>query len=156
MRGPFKHGYARGELRGHYPPVYAIWQAMLNRCRNPRVKNYHRYGGRGIQVCAEWHSFENFLRDMGEPPRGASLERIDNDQDYRKDNCIWADKHAQANNTHTNKFIDYKGRTQTLAQWVRELGLDYKRTYRRITRYRWTIDEAFETHERLPHRKSKA
>jgi hypothetical protein len=66
--------------------LYRTWQGIKNRCYNPKVKAYQYYGGRGITVCERWlHSFENFLADMGEPPPGLSIDRIDNDKGYSPD-----------------------------------------------------------------------
>ncbi len=61
------------------------WSAMLDRCRNPRYKSWHRYGGRGITVCERWQEFGNFLADMGtKPSRDHQIDRIDNDGNRAK------------------------------------------------------------------------
>jgi len=79
--------------------VYAIWCGMHTRCYNKRSTGYLYYGGSGIRVCPEWHTFEKFLEDMGEPPSGAEgiinrieLDRIDSGKDYAKENCRWVTK----------------------------------------------------------------
>ena len=70
-------------------PAYHPWAAMKSRCRNEKTKEYINYGGRGIDYCDEWEHFENFARDMGMRPDGTTLERIDNEVGYCKENCIY-------------------------------------------------------------------
>lgn len=80
-------------------PLYRTWVSMRSRCNNPKVNNYHNYGGRGIKVCKEWQeSFVTFIKDMGERPRGYTLDRIDNDGNYCRENCKWSTKKEQALN----------------------------------------------------------
>ncbi len=92
------HGHAR---KGHMTPEYKTWQSMIQRCRNPRIKGYHRWGGRGISVCKRWqNSFQNFLDDMGVRPPGAmSIDRIDNDGHYEPGNTRWASRQIQNQNS---------------------------------------------------------
>lgn len=89
------HGHCVGDTMS---PIYAIWSAMKARCSNPRLKGYPDYGRRGIRVCESWLIFENFLADMGEPPEGLTLDRIDNDGNYEPSNCRWASTSIQQSN----------------------------------------------------------
>jgi hypothetical protein len=92
-----RHGDA-DRRNGRVATEYMSWAAMLARCNNPNNPAYYRYGGRGIRVCKRWQRYENFLADMGRRPQGLSLDRINNDGDYKPSNCQWATRKQQANN----------------------------------------------------------
>ena len=83
---------------------YRIWDAMVRRCHNPNHHAFASYGGRGITVCDKWRTFEGFFEDMGFKPAGMSLDRIDNDKGYSKENCRWATATDQARNRRATKL----------------------------------------------------
>lgn len=129
------HGYTNS-------PTWVSWMLMRQRCTNPKHKSFAEYGGRGITICERWESFENFLADMGERPANHSLDRRDPNGNYAPDNCRWATSEEQANNKRTSRRYTYDGRTQTLAQWAREIGVS-----RQSLRYR--LDNDFSIEEAL-------
>jgi hypothetical protein len=80
-------------------PLPARYRSMVARCYDPRNSNYHRYGGRGIKVCERWlASMQHFINDMRLPPKGMTLDRINNDGNYEPGNCRWATLSQQALN----------------------------------------------------------
>lgn len=135
-----KHGH--GSARKGVSATYTSWQAMQARCYNPTSPSYRNYGGRGIKVCRRWHLFENFLADMGERPAGMTLERKDSNKAYSPSNCLWADKETQSNNRRDVIIYSYAGRAMSLAQWCRELGLNYHTIYNRIKRSGLSFEQA--------------
>src|ERR1019366_7610557 len=98
--GPVKHGEVRSVNGKRSPsPEYRAWQAMRNRCLNDRSKDWLYYGGRGIKICERWESFDCFLMDMGRRPAShLTLDRINGNQDYCKNNCRWATREQQSRN----------------------------------------------------------
>ena len=78
--------------------TYRIWATMIQRCENPNDRKYKYYGGRGISVCEHWHKFENFCADMGVKPEGMTLDRMNNNGNYRPRNCRWTTYKEQNNN----------------------------------------------------------
>jgi hypothetical protein len=115
---------------------FSTWCSMRQRCNDKKDSKYHRYGGRGIKVCDRWlNSFENFLLDMGEKPsKEYSIDRIDNNGNYEPNNCRWATKKQQANNTSTNKFINYNGENMTIMQASERSGIAYYTVLDRATK----------------------
>ncbi len=93
---------------------------MLQRCNNPRDRNYANYGGRGISVCRRWHKFENFWQDMGPTyAPGLTLERKKNDRGYSLSNCVWASYKAQARNRQNTVYVRVSGKRVPLVDALR-------------------------------------
>jgi len=105
-----------------YTRIYSVWVNMMARCNNPKHPDYHNYGGRGISVCQSWHDFKIFYLDMGSTPEGMSIDRIDNDSGYSKDNCRWASAIEQGRNGRHNRYITHEGERLCLSEWCDRLG----------------------------------
>ena len=121
--------------------TFRIWNLMIQRCENKNNPAYARYGGRGIKVSPSWHTFTNFLHDMGEGPEGMTLDRVDNNKGYSKNNCRWATIFTQANNKNNNHRITHNGQQRTLAEWSRVVGIKQE-TIRRRIKSGWSVEKA--------------
>lgn len=124
---------------------YNIWYSMIERCTKPNHKFYKNYGGRGIKISKDWEKFENFYRDMGNKPLGKTLERIDNDGNYCKENCKWATFAEQALNKRSNRLLTVGGVTKTVKEWSDTSGLDYDIISKRINKLGWNHKDAVTT-----------
>ena len=134
-------------------PLYDTWLNMKSRCFNPKNNHFHLYGKRGITICRGWMNFGNFFRDMGNPPNGMSIDRINNDGNYSCGDCVecmandwpmncrWATKEEQANNNRANVILEFNNKSQTISQWAQEIGISYSALSSRILRG-WTIEES--------------
>lgn len=99
-------------------PTYTVWANMKSRCYRANHPQYNDYGGRGITVCESWiNSFENFLSDIGEKPFGLSLDRIDNNKGYSKENCRWASLKVQNRNKRENNILTIGSESKCIAEW---------------------------------------
>lgn len=127
QRANTKHGYKNSH-------VYRCWGAMKSRCTNPNSKDYPNYGGRGIRLCPNWHSFERFLKDMGLPPtENHTIDRKDGTKGYYPRNCRWATKIEQASNRKNNVMVEHRGETKTAAEWDRYFGFYPGTVARRVS-----------------------
>lgn len=128
--------------------LYQCWSHMLRRCKeNAKGKDRKNYYERGIRVCDEWHSFENF-RDwaLANGYRDdLTIDRIDNNGNYCPENCRWADAYTQANNKRNIRYITYKGETDSVANMARKYGLTKIALYKRIFLRGWDVERAIET-----------
>lgn len=120
--------------------VWRIWQAMKTRCNNEKMPQYRNYGGRGISYCKEWELFENFYKDMGEPPRGMSIDRIDNNRNYEPTNCKWSTHKEQGRNRSSNRKIN----GICITEISKGLGGRHSLVAKRLNRG-WSVEKAITT-----------
>ena len=118
-----------------YANIYTIWASMCKRCNNKNNKDYKNYGGRGIKICESWEKFENFYADMGDRPKGLTIERIDNNVGYSPSNCKWATYMEQNRNRRDNRIITYGSESKCLAEWADVIGVKYMTLFRRLERH---------------------
>ena len=126
----YEHGLSKDKLHG-------LWRNIKGRCYNPNNPSYKFYGGRGIKMCDEWTNdfvaFYDWAHANGYK-EGLQIDRIDVDGDYCPENCRWVSKITQANNTRRNIYVTMNGTTKTIAEWCKELGINYHsvqtRTYK--------------------------
>jgi hypothetical protein len=119
-------------MSGKASKEWRRWRAMMERCYNPKNKDYHNYGGRGIRVCARWHESRNFVLDVGRAPPGMSMDRIDGNGNYEPGNVRWATTAEQAANRRVNLFVTYQGERLPLRVAARLAGVPYARARRRL------------------------
>ena len=136
------HGLSRSR-------IYKIYRSMQDRCTNPNDQAFRYYGGRGIKCL--WQSFEQFRDDMHESylahvkefgERQTTIDRIDNNGNYCKENCRWATMKEQCNNRRSNVLIEFRGRTQNMKQWAEEIGISHKLLWDRIRKAKWSIEKS--------------
>ena len=136
MGGKVVHGMAKSRS-------YNIWVNLRQRCNNVKNPAYNDYGGRGINVCPRWDdSFQEFLMDMGECPEGMTIDRIDNDSGYSRENCRWTTMKEQNRNRRDNRLITHDGDTKTLAEWAESAGIKLTTLWARLETHGWDFDKA--------------
>lgn len=122
------HGRARTK-------EHMAWCGAKGRCFNPKNRRFAIYGGRGITMSEEWRNdFTAFLRDMGDAPEGSSLDRIDNDGDYRAGNCRWVTQRAQCLNNGRNQRVEFRGEMLTYSEIAQMTGVEAGALRKRIVR----------------------
>lgn len=131
-----------------YPPkLLGVHSGMIVRCNDPGFKYYDYYGGRGITVCDEWSgengldNFRNWAINNGYQ-EGLTIDRIDNDKGYSPDNCRWVNRYEQGKNKRNNVTVTINGVTKILAEWCRELNIDYSTVKKRRSEQGWSVEEA--------------
>lgn len=133
-----------------HPAEYRAWSEAKRRCFNANAKCYPRYGGRGITMCDEWKSdFSAFLRDLGPRPTPEhSLDRIDNNGDYRPGNCRWATAKEQNRNKRSNRLVTIDGVTIPMVTACEYYGQDQDRVHARLKYLGWSVEKALKTPSR--------
>jgi len=127
-------------------PIYQSWYNMKTRCLNFNSPNYQGYGLRGITICNKWLTFGGFLEDMQSSyKKELTLERINNNGNYCKENCRWATRKEQANNTRNIERAEYylfNGVKKTIRQWAVEFKIKRTTLGMRLQKYNWPIKKA--------------
>lgn len=124
--------------------AYEVWKGMKKRCYNESFKSFCHYGGRGIKVCDRWMDFWAFLEDMGERPEGMSIDRIDVNGDYCKENCRWATQLEQSRNKTTTIYVELDGEVVKLADLAEKYGISNQTLNGRIFKSGMSVKEALE------------
>lgn len=125
--------------------AYHAWFSMRQRCYYRRNKEYHNYGERGIEVCSEWREeFEAFYMDMGDPPDGMTLDRIDVEGNYNKETCRWATVKEQARNRRNNRLLTLDGEEHCVAEWAEIVGISSHTLLKRLDAG-WSLDRVLRT-----------
>jgi len=135
-------------------PEYHTWKHMLFRCKNPKATKYYNYGGRGISVCERWEKFENFYEDMGDRPKGFTLDRIDQNGNYEPSNCKWASAHDQNRNKRTNHTVVFNDKTCIVGDLAKEFNIAPGTLSNRLNRG-WSLERAISEPIHTIHRRKK-
>lgn len=126
-------------------PLYKSWSAMKSRCSNKKSICFKYYGGRGITYTPEWETFDKFYKEMGlSYKKGLTLDRINNDKGYCKENCRWVTKKVQAQNRRNVLLTTIKSVTLNTRQWSKKLKINHSTICMRL-KYGWTLKEAIIT-----------
>jgi len=123
-------------------PAYKAWVRMRDRCYNAKASRYKYYGGKGVTISDDWQSFENFFRDMGQPAKGMTLDRIDPNGNYEFENCRWATMKEQAANKTNTVFLTIDGEKIHMMEAARRYGIKFQTLWARLKLHHWTDRQA--------------
>lgn len=139
--------------RKKHPKEYKVWEGMRQRCLNKNNHAYEHYGERGIKICERWrgaHGFKNFLEDMGDRPSGCSLDRIDVNGDYCKENCRWATTRSQACNKRNNRKVPGVTPQPNCSTWVARYRCSGKNLCKCCKTYEEAVAKRLEWEQKYP------
>ena len=130
----------------HGTPEHTVWEGIKRRCLMPNEPGFEHYGGRGIKMDVRWQNdFAAFLTDVGHRPSSQhTIERLDVNGHYERDNVSWATMQVQARNKRNNRHITIGGRTMILVEWCEAYGISPKNVVAR-ERIGWCIERAITT-----------
>jgi len=132
---------------------YKIWQCMKNRCYLSSDIGFKNYGGRGIKICDRWLEFNNFKDDMYDSylksiinfgKKQTSVDRIDNNGNYCKENCRWASLSEQGRNKSNNRLMTFRGSTKCVTEWADLIKIKRNIIFSRLN-LGWSIDKILTT-----------
>lgn len=123
--------------------IRSIWKGMKRRCEKEQCPGFKNYGGKGVFVCEEWQSFDNFMKWSLENGYDDSLtiDRIDSDGIYEPSNCKWSNRIDQNNNTSRNHYVEVDGCIYTVAELSRIYGIKQNTLLYRLRRG-WSVERA--------------
>lgn len=124
-----KHGKSSSRL-------YHLYYGILQRCNNPKAPAFNHYGGRGIEVCKEWDTWEAFQKWAlaNGYKDGLTIDRIDVNGNYEPSNCRWVTQAEQMRNTRKTVYLEYQGERKSISEWCEKYGLNHGAVSTRIRR----------------------
>ena len=137
--GCLKHKYTIKNKR-----IFSIWYKMIDRCKNANRKDAKSYYDKGIRVCAEWHTYENFESWSLENgyTDNLTIDRIDSNGNYEPSNCRWITIQEQQKNKCTNVMVTYNGETLCMSDWAKRFGINRVTLESRIYDLGYSFEEA--------------
>lgn len=120
--------------------LYIRWLGMKGRCENRNNARYKDYGGRGIAICEQWHSYESFKKWAlkNDYKENLEIDRIDNNKGYSPSNCRFVTAKENNLNKRNNIRITYQGKTLTISEWAKETGIKKSTISARIKKLGWS------------------
>lgn len=155
-----KYTYSDSQMASPYKRLYDVWKHMLGRCYNSNDSSYSNYGGRGIKVCDDWHTYREFREwalangfDKSKTGQEQSIDRINVNGNYEPSNCRWASKLTQSYNKRNNVYITLNGKTYTYRELSQETGIDKLTLYARYKKGKRGAELTAPINEKMSHKR---